>query len=218
MNVIDKINIAGIDLNVYKGSDNMKYFLAGEIGEMLGYSKSNVSKMVSKIDSNKKIKELIISAKKTNCKARMTQCRWFLTEEGMAELTLNSKKITTKLKEEILRNLNIDYAITYSRKEIEFIDTLEKILEPFGYEGIKQYKVLNYKVDFYIKDLNIAIEFDEKGHTYYPDECEKDRQLNIEKEIKCEFVRVSEKDSDLWNCGYVLKHILEIGGKYGIEK
>jgi len=33
-------------------------------------------------------------------------------------------------------------------------------------------------------------------------------QKAIEKELRCKFVRVSNKDSHLWNCGYILKEFV----------
>ena len=98
-----------------------------------------------------------------------------------------------------------DEFIVESRKEIEFLDALEKVLEPFGYECIRQYKVLNYKIDLYIKDLNIAIEYDENDHKHYTCEKHEDRQKEIEKELNCKFIRVSDKESDLYNIGVVMK-------------
>lgn len=57
---------------------------------------------------------------------------------------------------------------------------------------IKQYPILNYRIDFYIKSLNIAIEYDENAHKYNK---EKDilRQFDIQKEIPdIHFIRVKE--------------------------
>jgi very-short-patch-repair endonuclease len=96
-----------------------------------------------------------------------------------------------------------------TRQEIEFIDTLLKILEPFNFECVKQYQVLNYRIDLYIKDLNIAVEYDEGHHSSQAEEDDI-RQITIEKQLGCKFIRVSNKDSHLWNCGYIMKRIFAI--------
>ena len=43
-----------------------------------------------------------------------------------------------------------------SRNEIEFFKLLNPVIKSMGYEIINQYKVLNYKLDGYIPELNLA--------------------------------------------------------------
>jgi phage anti-repressor protein/very-short-patch-repair endonuclease len=57
---------------------------------------------------------------------------------------------------------------------------------------IPQYSVLNYKIDFYIPKINLAIEYDEIAHVYYKNDDI--RQKEIQDEIKCEFIRIKEGD------------------------
>jgi|11_taG_2_1085331.scaffolds.fasta_scaffold00158_1 phage anti-repressor protein/very-short-patch-repair endonuclease len=111
-----------------------------------------------------------------------------------------------ELKRQLLQALD-DYTILNTRAEIEFFDTLEKILEPLDIKGQRQHKVLNYNIDYYIKDLNIAIEYDEGHHKNQQEEDVK-REQDIINEISCEFVRVRQEDGMLWNCGYVVKALL----------
>lgn len=209
MKELYKINILKKELQLYS-EDNENYFSASEVGEMIGYSKSNISKMVAKVDEEEKT--LAFVARNNSSKDKRKKGQWFIARNGFLDIVTNSKKITSDKKEAILKAVGIckeDIVLTYNRREIEFIETLLKILEPFDYECIKQFQVGKYRIDLYIKDLNIAIEFDEKSHSYYKYENEKGRQKNIEKELGCKFIRVNEKDSDLWNCGYILKNILE---------
>jgi very-short-patch-repair endonuclease len=58
--------------------------------------------------------------------------------------------------------------------------------------------VCGYFIDYYIPDLNIAIEFDEKaGHTTELQiQYDKEREKNIINEIGCIFYRVKEDDRD----------------------
>ena len=97
-----------------------------------------------------------------------------------------------------------------SRKEIDFLDMLEKTLEPFNLVGKSQYKVLNYKIDYYIPELNIAIEYDENNHSNYSYESHELRQKLIEEKLGCRFVRISDNKSKEYNVGLVIKEIFNI--------
>ena len=140
----------------------------------------------------------------------------FLTEEGVLDLICNSKNISNNKKDEFiefLKNNNLikhDRVLTNQRHEIKFLDKLEQALKPFNIIGKKQYNVLNYRIDYYIPHLNIAIEYDENGHDYYTYEQHEGRQKEIEKELGCKFIRVIDKESDDYNLGYIIKKIYEM--------
>ena len=120
-------------------------------------------------------------------------------------LLLQDSNISRKLKKELglLKKVN-------QRKEILFLDKLEKTLKPFNLTGIRQYNILNYRIDYYISQLNMAIEYDENGHADYTYEQHEGRQKEIEKELGCKFIRVNDKNSDEYNIGVVLKEIFNI--------
>ena len=111
-----------------------------------------------------------------------------------------------------LQELYKDEAITLipvERKEVEFIDALEEVLEPFNIKGERQYSILNYRIDYYIPELNIAIEYDENDHKNYSYESHEERQAQIEEALGCRFIRVSDSKSNNYNIGYVIKMITE---------
>ena len=56
-------------------------------------------------------------------------------------------------------------------------------------------------------NLNIAIEYDENYHNTYTYEQHEGRQKEIEKELGCKFIRISDKNSDDYNIGFVLKEL-----------
>lgn len=71
----------------------------------------------------------------------------------------------------------------------EFIfgkEIIEKLF--YGFIIEKQYKVSQYLIDWYIPELNIAIEFDEKYH-YKNSIKDKERQNYIENKLGCKFLR-----------------------------
>ena len=106
--------------------------------------------------------------------------------------------------------VSYDEIFNSTRKEILFLNELEHALIPFNLKGIKQYKVLNYRIDYYIPTLNIAIEYDENNHNNYSYEAHEGRQKAIENKLKCKFIRVSDKNNLGYNLGLVIKNILDI--------
>lgn len=105
----------------------------------------------------------------------------------------------------------------HERKEIIFIEELEKSLLGFGeIKGVKQYNVLNYRVDYFIPLYNVVIEYDENDHKNYTYEQQEGRQKEIEGELArtfdypCKFIRVSDKNSNSYNIGLIFKELCKI--------
>lgn len=99
---------------------------------------------------------------------------------------------------------------TMQRKELQFLDELEEVLRPLDLHGVLQYHILSYRIDYYIQNLNLAIEYDEGDHKYYTYENQELRQKNIENELKCTFIRLSDSNSNLYNIGLVMSQILKM--------
>lgn len=121
---------------------------------------------------------------------------------------------------ECIKRLGGDERVVYSlnRKEIEFGGCLKETLKPFNLEIQTQLSVCNnkYRIDFYIPSLNIAIEYDEDGHKNYSYEKQEGRQKEIEGELGCRFIRVTDENSHSFNVGQVIKEIFNIcGGTFG---
>jgi very-short-patch-repair endonuclease len=57
----------------------------------------------------------------------------------------------------------------------------------------RQYPVLGYRIDFYMKDLGICIEYDEKEHVYKLD-ADLKRQREIQEELKRDYLENIEDD------------------------
>lgn len=108
------------------------------------------------------------------------------------------------------------YIVEPQRKEIEFLDALEQQLSYiFGLTKFKrQYSDLkcgNYRVDLYIEEFNVAIEYDENGHKGYTYEQQGLRQQLIENELGCKFIRVCDDKSHVENSAIVIKSLLDMG-------
>ena len=80
--------------------------------------------------------------------------------------------------------------MSVGKKESAILDECEQL---YGMKIERQYRVAGYFLDGYIPEINIAIEVDEPRH-HKSDGTLKDRdvrrQQNIEKELKCDFIRI----------------------------
>lgn len=203
-NIITKTNDMFGELKIVM-IDNEPWFVGREVAEKLGYS--NPQKAVREhVDDEDKIKEMIES----NGGIQMTT---LINKRGVCSLISKSKTKSKEYKDSfknwlVSEGLIEDNFYITSRKEIEFLDMLEEVLKPFGYKTIRQYSVLDYRVDLYIEDLNIAVEYDEDNHNNYSYEQHEWRQVLIEKELGCKFIRLSDKEDDLYNIGLVMKDIM----------
>ena len=136
----------------------------------------------------------------------------YLTREGFLLLTSSYRgKDVLGKKMQILSKTNMIPPSLPERKEIEFFMELRQAIEPFEEELTlhQQYSVLNYKIDGYIEELNLVIEYDEPHHTY----TEKDdniRQAKIEKVLNSKFLRLSSEDSNAKNIGLVFGEMFKI--------
>lgn len=132
----------------------------------------------------------------------------FGTKDMLLKL-VNESKMSAEDKRKYLDYFGVDYVVGET-KEDGFVSKLEKALTPFGIKGIKQYSVLGYRIDYYIENLNIAIEYDENGHAHYDYKSHELRQKLIEEKIGCRFIRVTDKESHEYNIGYVIKNIFNL--------
>lgn len=77
------------------------------------------------------------------------------------------------------------------RKESRFGDLLSSA---FPTVDIKtQHTVGRYRIDFYMPEHDLAIEYDEHFHKFQQD-ADRDREDYISTRIKCDFIRVNEGD------------------------
>ena len=139
---------------------------------------------------------------------------YILTKNGVTKL-MNGLRMTSDVAKtiEYLQSIGMysnTIEVVDNRKEIEFLTQLEQTLEPFGIKGESQYSVDKYRIDYYIKDMNVAIEYDENDHNHYTYEQHELRQQIIEKQLGCKFIRVSDSKSHAYNVGIVIKELFNI--------
>lgn len=151
---------------------------------------SVLSSIRNLIKRNPELKEDFIESEYKDSNGRIRPC-FYLTISG----------------EQIIKNKFELHSVARSLEE-PFLNQLEDTLKPFGIYGERQYKVLNYRIDFYIERLNIAIEYDENDHKGYSYEQQEEREKNIKELLGCKFIRVSDKNSNGYNIALILKEIL----------
>ena len=98
------------------------------------------------------------------------------------------------------------------RKEVEFLTVLEKQLRVLGITRFeRQYSKLkcgNYRIDLYLPEINVAIEYDENGHKGYTYEAQELRQELIERELGCKFIRVGDDKDHVTNSAIVIRELI----------
>jgi len=92
-------------------------------------------------------------------------------------------------------------------KERDFWEILSSLLRDIT-KIIPQYKIMEYLIDFYIPEYDLAIEYDEKHHDKPPNVLkDAERQSKIENEMDIKFIRVPE-GMELTGLNEVMKHII----------
>ena len=180
--------------------DERIYFVASDIAKALGHS--NSSKAIK--DHCRNVKKMYIPHPQSSNKTLKINC---IDEYDVLRLIEFSNVATEDRKVKFINYLGMkNINIVKIRKENEFVYELEQFLKALNInDGIKQYKILNYRIDYYIPSLKIAIEYDENDHSGYSYESQELRQKIIERELKCKFIRLSDKKENAFNLGLVVK-------------
>lgn len=121
VNILETIQIQGHDLTIY-GTKEEPLFLAVDIAKMIDYSTGNTTNMLLSVDPDEKV--IINVPALNNCNnGRMHNTKkWFLTEYGMYEVLMQSRKpVARKFKaniKDILKDLRL-------KDELSFEDMFE---------------------------------------------------------------------------------------------
>ena len=131
---------------------------------------------------------------------------------GSNRLRKESKTMANEIRNYLIKETGKGEIVQIkTRKEIEFINKLEEALKALNVlDGETQYYCCDkYRIDYYIPSLNIAIEYDENSHENYIYKQQEGRQKEIEKELGCKFIRVTDEYSDEYNLGLVIKELVQ---------
>ena len=131
----------------------------------------------------------------------------FIAESGylkIANCFSYGKEYVDQVMSKYFQNDNLVF-IANNVFEYEFGQLLSGLFSGI-YDVIPQYIVGDYRVDFYIPDLNLVIEYDEEHHAQQllDDEL---RERFIKKEINCDFIRV-EKGNEVEGLNQIIKYVM----------
>lgn len=115
----------------------------------------------------------------------------FIDKNAMDTIIIKSRLLEVL---EFSKLWEINKLSKYICKEHNILINVIKYLDKIKVNYIPQYKVKKYKIDCYLPDYRIAIEIDEDNHKSRNKEYEKERQIEIEKNLNCKFIRVNPDD------------------------
>ncbi|EIO3990318.1 Rha family transcriptional regulator [Salmonella enterica] len=138
-----------------------------DIAKEFGKAHRNIKRDIKAVSANTGI-DFVESVYVDPCNREHTQ---FLINEELADA---------------LRQRYTGLRFGLSAAEKIALNTIEQVL---GVTLIRQYRVLNYRIDGYDAVNNIAYEIDEPAHLYKK-EHDEIRQRRIENELGCKFVRI----------------------------
>ena len=98
------------------------------------------------------------------------------------------------------------YNVRNARFEYKMLNELCDFLDELHINYIKQYPILAYKIDLFLPDYNLSIEYDEEQHKF-KQKYDKSRENNIKDILGCEFIRIKENETVGTTIGRILKVI-----------
>ena len=218
----------GVNIPVIEGGfgEGQKVMLAKTISEVHGVELRRINELINNnIDEFEFGVDILDLKNNENFKilttnlginvSNRTKNFYLLSVTGYAKFYTILRNKNEKILDFIINsyfNSNKIILTSLQKKEIRFLDMLEESLKPFNITGIRQYNVLGYRIDYYIPSLNIAIEYDENEHKHYSYENHEGRQKEIENELGCRFIRITDSNSHSFNVGKVIKEIFNIYG------
>lgn len=147
---------------VFYGSWEEPYFLAKDVAEWIDYDKSSINKMLNKVDEDEKVK-YIPSEQSSEGSLQSNTEYWFLTEDGIYEILMQSRKpIAKELKKKIkqyLKQIRQTGGTVEEGREEEFINKYfpsfsDEVKLSMVQDLLKTNKELKPKADYHDKVLN----------------------------------------------------------------
>lgn len=212
---------------VYQG---VEYYRSKKLADMLGYN-TPVSMLLKgtkfadgRIGNRKKVSEenvLYLPYSLNNVYGFSIRAKgeWFLTKEGVIEFITNSQNCSLKEKNEVCEKLGLKLKVLpQTFTEVEFrsrlqdcLDMVNESLKDFGYNFTmeKQKRILEgkYRVDFFIPECNLCIEWDEMSTHWNKTEEDKQREKEIKEVIKgAKFIRIHQYEGD-WGINAIVNFL-----------
>lgn len=209
----------GIKLNVLRDEKGNIWFIGKEVAEIFGY-KNTRKAIIDHVDEEDK--KILTSGEIITCQVKKIDFRVpnngmkIVNERGCYCLIQNSQKISSYEKQVLIEMFNKitgkeNTIVVSSRFEISFGDKLKNTLKPLNIKVETQKPMFDgkYRIDFYLPEFNLAIEYDEKQHQQKENKIkDRQREEEIKEVLGCKFIRLDYKQDDNYNIGLVLKEIM----------
>ena len=213
-NELINLEFEGRKLDYIIREDGEPLFELYNVGMMLGYSRKNgVGIDYSRKDRIDKIvenAEITVFSQKCGKYINLNGLRKFISMSN----TRNKSKFIEFLQDK--GYLCKEEVFEYSRKENVLMDSLNKILKPMGYTLETQRQDNNYRLDGYIPELDLVIEYDENSHNHYDLDKEHTRELYI-KDNYSYLIRLTDSNDLMTNIGKIMNKIMEVYKKCKIN-
>ena len=207
----------GIRLNALKDEKGIIWFIGKEVASVLEYKNTKDALLRHVAEDDK----TIIKPNEMKGSGKIgfrvpNRGMTIVNERGCYCLIQNSQKISSYEKQVLIEMFNKitgkeNTIVVSSRFEISFGDKLKNTLKPLNIkvETQKTMKENNYRIDFYLPEFNLAIEYDEKQHQQKENKIkDRQREEEIKEVLGCKFIRLDYKQDDNYNIGLVLKEIM----------
>ncbi len=180
-------------------------------GMALGYinrrknsiGKEYISPYKSRIDKNIKNTGITVFSRGVEKYIDLNGLRKFISISN----TTNKSKFIEFLQEK--GYLHKEEVFEYSRKENVLMDSIVRVLKPIGYTLETQKVDANYRLDGYIPELDLVIEYDENNHSQYDSNKEQIRENYIKNNYN-HLIRLTDEDDLMTNIGKVMNKIMEV--------
>ena len=139
-----------------------------------------------------------------------------LNRDGLKHLIDMTKSRDKIPLQKAYESLGGDYTkvVCIDRFETTFFNKLSDTLSVLNIELETQFNVLNYRIDGYIADYNLVIEYDEVQHFVEPQKSKDEkREKEIIKAIDCQVIRLNYQNTDAFNIGLVISEIIKLKPK-----
>lgn len=194
------------EVEIIIGENGEPLFELYSTGKALGQTKIAKGKVYARKD---RIEKIIKSAEIT---VFLRGVKKYIDINGLRKFISMSKTKDKSKFIEFLQDKGYLYkeeVFEYSRKEDVLMDGLIRILKPMGYTLEIQKQDNNYRLDGYIPELDLVIEYDENGHNHYDLEKEHIRELYI-KDNYSHLIRLTDSIDLMTNIGKIMNKIMEV--------
>lgn len=222
-------NFMGIEIPIVEGGfgENKKCILVNTVAEIHSARIDKINEMISnnidEFETGVDIIDLMANDDSLNLAKkyklitnnRQRHC-YVLSKNGYLKYYNLIRNKNEKIYNIIINNYfddNHNNIISFvQNKEIKFRNQLAAIFDKFKIRYAFQYQVLKYRIDIYLLDYNIAIEYDENNHKYYTYEKQELREENIKEKLNCKFIMVTDEYSIDEAIAIVLSELFIIKG------